>query len=205
MSRRPDLRLRVELGPSLPGWAVRLLPGAAVMGVSMVDGALASLGATAPPGGLIGSGAVEVLLLGAAVLAAWRPTVPVGPAVVGLLGLRVLAGPDLLAAGSLGLVRLVLLLLGTHLVLRLTGLAAHTAWTGRVETAVVSRWLAPVVPIQAGVLALLAAALAVRAALGDSGGPGDGSTAGLRLVAVVAVVAAVLVAAPPEWFRRPRQ
>jgi hypothetical protein len=204
VSREPDLRLRVELGPSLPGWLVRLLPGAVVVGLSAVDNGLAVLGGTAPPGGLVGSGVVEALLLGAAALSAWRPALPTGPVVLGLLGLRVLSGPDLLAADSLGLLRLVLLLVGTHLLLRLTGLAAHTAWAGRVETAVLARWLAPVVPVQAGLGTLLAAVLAVRVAVGAPGDPGDGVTGVLRLIAVVAVVAAVLVAAPQEWFRRVR-
>lgn len=195
------LRLRLELGPSLPGAAVRVLPGAVVVGLGATDGVLADLGGTAPAGGLVGSGIVEVLLLGAAVMAAWRPALPSASIVLGLLALRVLSGPDLLAAGALGLLRLVVLLLGTHLLLRLTGLAAHVAWSARVERAVVARWLAPVVPVQAGVIALVGAVLTTRAVAAVAP---DGADDVLRVVAVVAVVAVVLVVTPQGWFRRLR-
>lgn len=197
-----DLRLRLELGPHLPGALVRVLPGVLLVALAAADGALADLGGTAPAGGLVGSGLVEVLLLGTAALAVWRPAAPSAAIALVLLALRVLSGPDLLAAGTLGLLRLALLVVGTHLLQRLVGLAAHTGWSARVEVAVVLRWLAPVVPVQVGVAALGGLVLAVRTVQGDV--PADG-TAALRLVAVLAVVAAVLLVVPVAWFRRVRR
>lgn len=196
-----DLRLRLELGSTVPGALVRLLPGAALVVLAAVDGLLADLGGTAPAGGLVGSGVVEVLVLGVAALSAWRPAAPSAAIALVLLALRVLSGPDLLAAGALGLVRLGLLLLGTHLLLRLAGLAAHTAWSARVELVVLRRWLASVVPVQAGVAVLVGAVLGVRAT--TAGVPAEGSGV-LRLVAVVAAVAVVLAVAPQSWLRRLR-
>lgn len=194
-----DLRLHLELGPSVPGALVRLLPAALVLLLVGADGLLAAAGGTAATGGLGASGVVDVLLLASAAVTVWRPALPAAPVVVALLGPVLLSSPDLLSSGAAGLGRLVVLLVGTHLLLRLTGLAAHTAWSARVETAVLARWLAPVLPVQAAVLALAAAVLAVRAAAGAV----DGSAPGvLRLVAVVAVVVAVLVVAPGRWFRR---
>ncbi|MBC7291700.1 MAG: hypothetical protein H5T83_10290 [Actinotalea sp.] len=194
-------RLRLELGPSVPGWVVRLAPGVLVVLLGAGDGALALLGGTAPPGGLAGSGLVEALLLAAAGVAVWRPWLPTAPFVLVLLGLLVLSGPDLLAAGPLGLTRLAVLLLGTHALLRLTGLAAHTAWSARVEGAVLRRWFAPVVGVQVAVVLLLAAVLLVRDAVG---GPGADTGGILRLTAVAAVIAVVLAVVPWDWFRRLR-
>ena len=191
-----DLRLRLELGPSVGGWVVRVAPGTTVLALLLLDRALAALGGTGPAGGLAGSGLLELLLLAAAVVAVWRPALPTAPLVLALLGLLVLSGPDLLASGALGLVRLVVLLVGTHLLARLTGLAAHTGWSARVETAVVARWLAPVVPVQAAVLGLVGVVLVARLVAGAA------PSGALRLVAVVAVVAAVLAVAPSDWFRR---
>jgi hypothetical protein len=196
-----DLRLRLELGPSVPGALVRLLPGTALVTLAAADGVLADLGRTAPAGGLVGSGVVEVALLAVAAISAWRPSLPGAAIALALLALRVVSGPDLLAAGPLGLVRLGLLLLGTHLLLRLSGLAAHTAWSARVEGAVLRRWLAPVVPVQAGVAVLVGAVLAARAV---ADGASTEAAGALRLVAAVAAVAVVLAVAPPGWFRRLR-
>ncbi|WP_225752702.1 hypothetical protein [Actinotalea sp. Marseille-Q4924] len=193
-----DLRLRLELRPSVPGWVVRVAAGVTVLGLLLLDRALAALGGTAAAGGLAGSGLVELLLLAAAVVAVWRPTLPTAPLVLALLGLLVLSGPDLLDSAALGLVRLVVLLVGTHVLARLTGLAAHTGWSARVETAVVVRWLAPVVPVQAAVLGLVGVVLAARLVAGTA------PSGALRLVAVVAVVVAALAVAPSEWFRRLR-
>lgn len=182
MSRAPvpaGPALRVDLARSVPGWAVRVLPAAVVLLVALASG---------------GGSVVWFVAVAVAGLIALRPGWPTAGGVVALVGTWVLAHDDLLAAGPGGALRLAALVLGAHLVVRLGGVAAHAAWSARVEVAVLRRTLLPVVLVQTGVLVLLVVVGVLRSGVGI---PGVGW---LRGVAVVAVVTLVLLLVPRQWL-----
>lgn len=192
--RVPASPVEVDLAGPVPGAAVRVLPSLAVL----VCGLLLR------PGGW----ALWAGVLAVAVAVAVRPRSGAAPAFVLLVGVAVWAGGDLLApdAGSgvhTGrLVRLSALVLGVHLVLRLSALAGNVAWRGRVEAAVLLRIARAVLGLQLTVLLMLLAVVWLRAGLGSTLAGSVTGQQGLRLVAVLAAVAAVLLVLPPGWLRR---
>lgn len=158
--------LRVRLAAAVPGALVRALP-------ALVVGAVVAV---------LGGGPVLVVLgLVAAALLVRSPGQGAAPAVVLVVGLSVLAGPDLRADP----VRLAAVLLLVPAVTQTAALAAHVHPRAQVEAAVLGRLglevLAVQVPVQG--LALLLGAL-------------PGAAAGARAVAVGAGVVAALVLVP---------
>ncbi|WP_298455059.1 hypothetical protein [uncultured Cellulomonas sp.] len=156
--------VRLGLGPALPAAVLRLLPGALVLAL----------------GALLGTGdAVRVLAAAAAVLVVARPAWPIAGPLVLLAGLAVLTGPDRVttgggAADALGVpgpVRLAAVLLLLDVTLRALSLAAHAAWGGRVEWAVLGRAGRVALSTQLVVQPVLLLVLAVRA-MSDGAGPG---------------------------------
>ena len=135
--------LHVSLAATLPSLALRLAPVVLVAAVA----------------GVTGGGPVLLLVVAAlAVVAAWRPALPVAAWLTAAVGLWLLANPDPLTqeAGFDGLVRLGALVLLLHLLSAATGLAAHAPWRGVVELTVLGRALLRVAVVQVPVQALLA-------------------------------------------------
>jgi hypothetical protein len=182
----PAPRVELELAPTVPGAAVRLLPGALMVGCAAL---------LAPPTG------GWALVLAAACAVTWRPRWP-GVALFTLVtGFLVLSGPDLLApgggSGAPGGVRLALLVLGLHLVHRTGALAGRLSWTGRVEVAVLATAARSAAAVQLAAQAMLLLAARLRVGFGEQ--PGTGW---LRTAAVCAVVAVALLVLPREWRTR---
>lgn len=161
--------LRLALRSPLPGAVLRLVPAALVVLCVAVVG---------------GGSVVWTVGVGLAVATVVRPRLPVAPVLTVLVGLWLLAGPDLLADDVLRLAGLVLAL---HLLLATTALAVHVGWRTQVEAAVLGRVLVPVVRAQAAVQALLLVAWWVQ---------GQGDAPWVRTLGVVAAVAAVLLLLP---------
>jgi hypothetical protein len=184
-TRRGAARMHLDLDGALPGWTVRVTPPLLVLLCAAITG-----------GGQVVWGVAVVL---AAVLV-WRPEWPTAAAVPVAVGAWVLYRPDLLGAqGGLGVLRLALLLLVTHLVLRAGGLAPHVGWDALVERAVVARALGSVLVVQALVQLLLVGAAALRSGIGETG------LDWLRLMAVPATILLALLVVPREWFDRRRR
>lgn len=183
----PVPRVRVALPGAIPGALVRLAPGVVVVVVALLAGC---------------SGGAWVLAGVAAVGVVFWPTKPFAAAFTGLAGIWVLAGGDLLTAdpvsGSVpGVWRMAGLMVGVHLLLVGSALAGHVAWRSFVERAVVLRVLRGVLAAQAVALSLLVLVAWLRAwqPVGMEW---------LRVVAVVGVAAAAVLALPREWLvRRP--
>lgn len=196
VSRRPDEpavprapRVRIGLVGAVPGAVVRLLPVAVVGLCGLVVG---------------GGGGTWVVVLVAAVLLVRWPAWPVPAVLSVLVGLWVLAGPDLLGSGPSGgtaaaggLLRVSLLVVLLHLLLRLGALSPHVPWLGWVEVAVLGRVARSVLAIQVVAQSLVLSAVWLRADVGAA-------VAGqqwLRVVAVLAVVATAWLVIPRSWLR----
>ena len=169
----PTGRLLVELPGAVPGWVVRLVVAALVpLGVAPV--------ATDPRT----SGVAAAL----AAVAAVRPggLVPVGMAA--LVTVR------LIAVGDVGLVALMGLVLGVHLVAAGCAFSRHVAWRAVVDPAALGRVLWGMLPVQlvsqALVLAVVAAARVGPAAAGGF------VSLGVRAAAVLALVGVALASGP---------
>lgn len=150
-----------------------------------------------------GSPLMVTIAAAGAVLVGWQPQWPVAQLAALVVGIVVLAGPDLLGAGLLteaggsGLMRVCGLVLGVHLMLRVSALAARTTWRSVVEGSVLTGMLRSVLATQVLVQAMLLAVVWLRSGLG-------GVVAGqewLRLLAVVAVVGVVVLVVPRTWLR----
>ncbi len=188
--RPPGIEL--PLGRAVSGVVVRAFPAVFAVACGVVLDA--------------GPAVLVLLTLGGVALVIW-PQRPVVAPLLLLVGLVVFAGPDLLgtgtggargAAATGGWVRLGVLVLCTHLMVRSSALAAHVAWRGLVEVAVLMRSARSVLGIQVVVQGLLLAVVWFRA--GEAGG--IAGQPWLRVVAVVAVVVVTLVAVPRSWLRR---
>lgn len=180
----PSPPVRLELAGGVPGAVVRLVPAVLVLVVT----GLADVGVA---GWWVGAAA--------AVGVAWRPDFPVAALFLLFVGGWVFAGPDLLgvaAAQTGGFLRLGALVACVHVLMRATGLAQHVGWRTLVEVPVLWRALRSVLVVQVVVQVLVLATVWVRANLGAW----LGGTEWLRLVAVLAVVAAVIVLVPRDWF-----
>lgn len=186
--------LEVQLVRPVPGSTVRLLPSVAVL----VCGLLLS-----PSGWALWAG---VLLVAVAV--AVRPVSAAAPAFALLVGVAVWAGGDLLAPEASGgvdvarLARLSALVLAVHAVLRLAALAGNVAWRARVEAGVLLRVARSVLALQLLVQPVGLAVVWLRAGLGPALAGSSAGQHGLRLLAVMAVVTAVLLVLPRGWLRR---
>lgn len=201
--------VEVSLTDPVPGAAVRLLPGLLVLACGALLG---------PVPGIVWFAVVCV-----AVIVVWRPAWPAPAAFLLLVGAVVWAGGDLLSpdrgsavggaagaavggpVGSPGpeVLRAAALVLGVHLVVRLTALACDVAWGALVEAPVLLRVARSVLGLQITVQVMLLSTVWLRSNLGQAT---SGSTAAavLRLVAVTAAVAAVLIVLPRGWLvRRP--
>ncbi|WP_250447183.1 hypothetical protein, partial [Actinotalea sp. C106] len=89
-----------------------------------------------------------------------------------------------------------LLVLAVHLVLRGAALAQHVGWRALVEGRLLARIGRSVLAVQLVAQVMLLAAVWVRSGLG---GPGPGW---VRLVAVAAAVAVVVLLVPGTWLSR---
>ena len=175
---------------AVPGAVVRTAPTVALLACAALAGV---------PGGSLGA----LGLLAAAVLAVARPALPVAPVAVAVLGVHVLAGPDLLGtADQPGAPwRLAGLVLAVDVLLRAAALAAQAAWRGRVELAVLRGVARAAAGPQVLAQVLLVVAVRLRA-----GGGGDTVTAGpLRLPALAAVAVLMVLAVPAAWRTRHRR
>lgn len=189
----PPPPVRLDLAGAVPGAVIRLVPAVLVL-------AATALGEVGTAGWWVGAAA--------AVGVVWRPDLPVAPVFLLVVGGWVFAGPDLLgvtAAQDGGFLRLGALAACVHLLLRATGLAQHVGWRTLVEVPVLWRALRSVAAVQVVVQGLVLTTVWVRANLGGW----LGGTEWLRPVAVVAVVVAVVVLVPRDWFavrpERPEQ
>ncbi|WNB85810.1 hypothetical protein [Cellulomonas sp. ATA003] len=194
-------RVEVDLGPTLPGALVRVLPAVLVAVLGLL---------------LAGHEVVWAALGAVAVLATVRPGWLVGPPLVLLVGLLVLVGPDALAVGGggagagggegagaaggaavdvVGAARLAAVLAVLDLTLRAVALAVHTPWRSRVEWAVAGRVGRSVLTTQLVLQPALLLTLGVRAVTGGGlpGGAGDGWDAAGLVRVVTLVVAGVLL------------
>ena len=183
-------------------------PPTVVLGLhGAVPGALVRLGASLLLAGtllLVDAGPLMITLaVAGAVVVAWHPQWPVAQLAALVVGVVVIAGPDLLGAGLLteaggdGLLRVGGIVVGVHLMLRVSALAARTTWRSVVEGSVLAGVLRSVLAIQVLVQAVLLAVVWLRSGLG-------GVVAGqewLRLLAVIAVVGVVLLVVPRGWVR----
>jgi len=188
LDRPPPVRVGALV--TLPGAAVRTAPAVALLACAALAGV---------PGGSLGPPA----LLAAAALAVARPALPVAPVAAAVLGLGVLAGPDLLGTAEQPGApwRLAGLVLAVDVLLRTAALAAQTAWRGRVERAVLRGTARAAAGSQALAQVLLVIAVRLRA-----GGGGDTVTAGsLRVPALAAVTVLLLLAVPAAWRTRHRR
>ncbi len=185
----PVPRVVPSLRGALPGAVVRLVPGAVVLVLATLAGA--------SDGWWLLAGAGAVALTG------W-PRPEAAAVVVAVMTVWLLAQGDLLLADPAtrvvaGVWRLSTLVLLVHLLLVATSLAAHVAWRALVEVAVLARAARSVLAAQAVAQSAVLLVAWVRAGI-------EGSQGGLRLLAVVAAVAAVVVALPREWrVRAPRR
>lgn len=182
----PPPVVRLALSGAVAGTVVRLLPSVLVL-------VCVGLTANQVPLWVVGAGA--------SVLVAWRPHWPTVPVLIGLLGVWMIAGPDrlglTLATGG-GLARFSALVLAVHLLVRTAVLTRHVRWDGLVEVPVLGRMVRSVLAVQVLVQLLVLATVWLRANLGLSA-LGQGW---LRVVAVAAVVAVVLLVVPRAWLRR---
>ncbi|HEY3438681.1 MAG TPA: hypothetical protein VGK35_13415 [Actinotalea sp.] len=176
---------RVELGliGPFPGAVVRVVPGLLVLACAAIIGR--------------DNGVAWFLATAAAVTVTVRPALPVPALVAGVVGLIMLGGDDL-TAGTRddGLLRMAALVLSLHLLLRVSGLAAHIGWRGVVEAPVLARLGRSVLGAQLVAQGLLLAVVSVRS---------SGASAGqewLRAVAVGAVVVVALLVVPRSWLAR---
>ena len=178
---------RVELGlvAPVPGVVVRVLPALLVVACAALVG--------------WDSAVVWALAAAATGLVTWRPALPVPALVAGVVGLLVYGGGDLTAgADDAGLPRMAALVLCLHLLLRVSGLAAHVAWRGVVEASVLARLARSVLGAQLVAQALLLAVVSLRTA----GGVGH---EWLRAIAVGAAVLVAVLVVPRAWLvRRPK-
>ena len=176
----------LELPRSVPGALVRLAPAVLVVACT----AVVTTGGTVAGSG-IGT-TVRVLTALAAVVVAGRPRWPVAALFTLLLGFAVLAGGDLLLTDGTGETagpwRLAALVLAVHLLHRVTPLAAHVAWGGRVETAVLVRTAQSLLRVQLACQALVLGTVLLRAGAGTPLGDDR-----VRAVAVGAVVVLAVV------------
>lgn len=167
------------MGPArtVSGALVRLVPGSCLL-------ACAGLLARGP--------AVWLAALVAAVLTTWRPNGPTSAVFAVGAGITVLAGNDLLAAGSPGAApgRLAALVLAVHLALRTTALCVHVSGGARVQVSVLVGTIRSVLPVQAVAQALVLVTLALR----NGAVPGDPGW--WRLAAVLGVVTVALLVLP---------
>ena len=181
-------RLRLELVAAVPGAVVRLAPAPLVLWCAALVGGQPFAWLTAAVG---------------AVAVVWRPDLPTASVAAVLTALWVFGGGDQLSerAGNDGLLRMAGLVLALHLLLRVTGLAAHVAWRGSVEGAVLARLARSVLGAQLVAQGLLLAVVWLRSGIG-------GQVAGqewLRVAAVLAAVGATFLVVPRGWLvRRPR-
>lgn len=187
----PPPRIVLPLAGAVAGAVVRLLPAV----FATACGALLDAGPTI----------LVLMVLGGVALTIW-PQRPIAAPLLLLVGLVVFAGPDLLGTGTVGAggaaasggwLRLGVLVLCAHLMVRSAALAAHVAWRGLVEVAVLKRAAWSVLGIQVVVQGLLLAVVWFRAGVGGIGGQGW-----LRLLAVLAVVVVTAVLVPRAWLRR---
>lgn len=176
--------LRVDLGPTVPGWAVRGVAPAVVVLCAALTG---------------GGGVVWATALTAVVLLLWRPGWPTASAVPLLVGAWQVGRADLTAGAAGGVLRLAVLVVAVHLAARLGALAAHATWGARVERAVLGRSVGAVLAVQVLVQGLLLGAVLLgEGALGVLAGGTDV----LRLVAVPLVVLLAVLVLPRDWVRR---
>lgn len=175
-------RVVVELRGAVPGSVVRIAAALAVVGVVVLSGAPT---------------VVVVLGVAAAGVVLRRPAWPVGPVVVLLVGFSVLGTPDLLGAGGgPGAVRAAVLVLGVHVMLRLTALAGRIAWRGVVDRAVLGAVARSVLAVQLVAQGALLGVLWLRGGFGAAAGQDW-----LRIVAALALVGVVLLVVPRGWMR----
>lgn len=187
----PPPRVVLPLEGAVAGAVVRLLPAV----FATACGALLDAGPTI----------LVLMVLGGVASTIW-PQQPIAATLLLLVGLVVFAGPDLLGTGTVGAggtaasggwLRLGVLVLCAHLMVRSAALAAHVAWRGLVEVAVLTRAAWSVVGIQIVVQGLLLAVVWFRAGVGGIVGQ-----PWLRVVAVVAVVVMTLTVVPRTWLHR---
>ena len=181
-------RLRLELVDAVPGAVVRIAPALLVLWCAVLVGGAPFAWLTAAVG---------------AVAVVWRPDLPTASVAAVLVALWVFGGGDQLSerAGSAGLLRMAGLVLALHLLLRVTGLAAHVAWRGFVEGAVLARLARSLLGAQLVAQGLLLAVVWLRSGIG---GPVAGQE-WLRVVAVVAAVVATVLVVPRSWLVRRRR
>ena len=182
----PAPTVRVLLPVAVPGVLVRLTPAMLVL--------LCAGTAGAPRWGW-------VLSAVAAVAVAVRPSWPVVPALMLLVGLWVFVEGDLLGvvtAQDGGLLRMAVLVAAVHLLARTAALAQHVTWWSVVDAAVLRRLLRSVLGVQLVVQTLLLAVVWLRGNLGVS----DAGQELVRVVAVAAAVGVLLVVVPRAWLVR---
>ena len=198
-----DARIELQLGRSMPGWALRLTLAAVTVAVLVVAGLLPLRAASAPDVAAVATGAVLVLAL----VVVLRPGGLAVTVLVLAVGLGTLATADGISGRTFALVLLV------HLLVRLAAVAELVPGRMRVELAVLGAQLREVAVVQVGVQSLtLVAAVAERAAgaaagrragqvVGDAAGAGAGD-AWLRVLAVAGVLTVVALLVPRTWRTR---
>lgn len=169
-------------GPQIEISGVTTVPG---WGVRLVLLALATCSAVVATGANPGAGIVVPLVVGIALVVA----APGG--FLPFFFVLVVAGAQLLGSEGFSW-RTFVLLLGLHLVLRLSALATQLGMRTRVEVALLLTVLLELLPFQltAQALALLAAGVALL----------DLSMSGLRVLAVVGGVAVAVLLLPRVWL-----
>lgn len=181
-------RIVVQLGPTLPGVLVRLAPGLLALAVAAL------------------AGCREGWWVLAAAIAVWlsvRPQAQVAAAYSGIAAAWLLVDgnrllPDPVTGAVPGVWQLAVLVLGVHLLMVGSALAGHVGWTSFVEVAVLGRAARSVGAAQAVAQSTLLLVAWVRAGV-------VGNLELLRGVAVVAVVAAVALLVPRDWWAGRRE
>jgi hypothetical protein len=178
---RPAPRIRIGPERTVPGALVRLVPGTCLLVCA----------------GLLGrEPGIWLATLLAAALTTWRPAGPTSAVFAAGTGVTVLAGSDLLAAGSPGAApaRLAALVLAVHLALQATALCVHVSGRSRVQVSVLLGTVRSVLPVQAVTQVLVLITLGVR----THAAPGQGWVRAAAVVGAVTVALLVLPRRQPD-------